>query len=67
MWKCVVLALGAIAVAASGAEEWMQVEVVDQGPVRGRLDPDGGLYRFYNIPYATAPTGRDKFKVPTLN
>ncbi|XP_050673223.1 esterase 6-like [Leptidea sinapis] len=35
-----------------------------QGYVQGYLDPDGGFYAFYGIPYATAPTGDNKFKAP---
>ncbi|CAK1548593.1 unnamed protein product [Leptosia nina] len=35
-----------------------------QGPVRGYKDPEGGLYAFYSVPYAKAPTGRDRFKAP---
>ncbi|KAH9634200.1 hypothetical protein HF086_001402 [Spodoptera exigua] len=35
-----------------------------QGPVRGRLIPGGGVYGFYNIPYASAPTGADRYKAP---
>ncbi|CAH2229606.1 jg27436 [Pararge aegeria aegeria] len=35
-----------------------------QGPVRGYKDPDLGIYSFYGIPYATAPTGKDRFKAP---
>ena len=42
--------------------EWRQVRT-SQGDVRGRKDPEGGLYVFYNIPYATVPLGADKFKV----
>lgn len=45
------------------ASEWRQVHTA-QGDVRGRKDPDGGLYSFYNIPYATVPTGPDKYKAP---
>ncbi|XP_075990826.1 para-nitrobenzyl esterase-like [Anticarsia gemmatalis] len=37
---------------------------IPQGPIRGHKDPGGGLYAFYNIPYATAPTGTDRFKAP---
>lgn len=36
-----------------------------QGPIRGYV-PQGqeeDIYVFYNIPYATVPTGADKFKV----
>ncbi|KAJ8733881.1 hypothetical protein PYW07_014432 [Mythimna separata] len=35
-----------------------------QGVVRGRLHPYEDMYAFYNIPYATAPTGDHKFKAP---
>ncbi|KAI5642272.1 carboxylesterase family domain-containing protein [Phthorimaea operculella] len=38
--------------------------VIDQGPVVGYKDPEGGLYVYYNIPYATAPTGKDRYKAP---
>ncbi|CAF4915611.1 unnamed protein product [Pieris macdunnoughi] len=34
-----------------------------QGPVKGYQD-GSGLYIFYNIPYAKAPTGKDRFKAP---
>ncbi|XP_045770135.1 esterase FE4-like [Maniola jurtina] len=37
---------------------------IEQGPVRGYKPPQGGLYVFYNIPYATAPTGLEKFRPP---
>ncbi|KAJ8733888.1 hypothetical protein PYW07_014439 [Mythimna separata] len=43
--------------------EWRQVRTA-QGYVRGRKDPDGGLYAFYNIPYASVPKGTDRFKAP---
>ena len=43
-------------------DEWREVKIA-QGPVRGRKHPSADLYAFYNIPYATAPTGVDKFKV----
>ncbi|CAH4030855.1 unnamed protein product [Pieris brassicae] len=33
-----------------------------QGPVKGYKDD--GLYSFYSVPYARAPTGRDRFKAP---
>ena len=43
-------------------DEWREVKIA-QGPVRGRKHPTADLYAFYNIPYATAPTGINKFKV----
>lgn len=48
---------------ASGKDEWWQVDIA-QGPVRGQRLADKDLYVFYNIPYATAPTGEHKFKAP---
>ncbi|KAL0810967.1 hypothetical protein ABMA28_010261 [Loxostege sticticalis] len=35
-----------------------------QGPVLGYKANDAELFEFYGIPYATGPTGRDKFKEP---
>lgn len=46
-------------------DDWKLVHT-RQGPVRGRKDPDG-IYVFYGVPYATAPTAEDKFKVNSLN
>lgn len=36
---------------------------IEQGPVRGYKDPEYDIYAFYDIPYAKAPTGPDRFKV----
>ncbi|KAI5642276.1 carboxylesterase family domain-containing protein [Phthorimaea operculella] len=58
---CVVL--GVIFCALAQAEDSRTV-VIEQGPVRGYKDPEGGHFVFYNIPYATAPTGKDRFKAP---
>ncbi|CAH0600334.1 unnamed protein product [Chrysodeixis includens] len=45
-------------------EDWLELDT-PQGPVRGRRDPDADhLFVFYNIPYATTPTGENKFKAP---
>ncbi|CAB3245211.1 unnamed protein product [Arctia plantaginis] len=46
-----------------GNDEWLEV-TIEQGPVRGQLDSGGELWTFLNIPYATAPTGKNKFKAP---
>ncbi|XP_041973805.1 cholinesterase 1-like [Aricia agestis] len=35
-----------------------------QGPVRGYKDPDYDVFTFHNIPYATVPSGVDRFKAP---
>lgn len=48
--------------AISANEDWLQVNT-PQGPVRGLKQPNEEVYAFYNIPYATAPVGVDKFKV----
>ncbi|KAJ8734938.1 hypothetical protein PYW08_014188 [Mythimna loreyi] len=56
-----VLLLCATAVLADG--DWLEVDL-EQGPVRGQKHPGGDLYAFYNIPYATGPSGEDKFKAP---
>ncbi|KAJ0181320.1 hypothetical protein K1T71_003405 [Dendrolimus kikuchii] len=41
-----------------------RVVQTDQGPVRGYKESERNLFTFYNIPYATAPTGRDRYKAP---
>ncbi|KAI5642281.1 carboxylesterase family domain-containing protein [Phthorimaea operculella] len=52
------------ALAHGQAQNDSRTVVTDQGAVRGYKDPGGGLYAFYNIPYATAPTGKDRYKAP---
>ncbi|XP_038216175.1 esterase E4-like [Zerene cesonia] len=46
--------------------ENLDVRVVntDQGPVKGYKLPNENVYSFLSIPYATAPTGLDRFKAP---
>ncbi|KAH9634199.1 hypothetical protein HF086_001401 [Spodoptera exigua] len=63
MWKCTLVFCSILVLVQGQDDDWLQVNIT-QGPVRGRKDPDGGLYVFYNVPYATAPTGRDRFKPP---
>ncbi|XP_047535121.1 cholinesterase 1-like isoform X5 [Vanessa atalanta] len=41
-----------------------RVIVTAQGPVRGYKDPIDDVFAYYGIPYATAPTGSQKFKAP---
>nr|WNK22300.1 carboxylesterase 14 [Athetis lepigone] len=60
-WRTCVVLLCVTAVLAD--DDWLEVKTA-QGPVRGRKDPKADLYAFYNIPYATAPTGVNKFKAP---
>ncbi|CAH0698872.1 unnamed protein product [Spodoptera exigua] len=58
----VLLILCVVTCSSENDDDWKLVHTV-QGPVRGRKDPDG-MYVFYGVPYATAPTGEDKFKAP---
>nr|XP_049697918.1 esterase FE4 isoform X5 [Helicoverpa armigera] len=58
-WTCVVFMCAAVL----ADDEWREVRTA-QGPVRGRKHPTEDIYTFFNIPYATAPTGQDKFKAP---
>ncbi|KAJ8722885.1 hypothetical protein PYW07_004065 [Mythimna separata] len=60
-WRTCVFLLYVTAVLADG--DWLEVEI-EQGPVRGRKHRGGDLYTFYNIPYATGPSGEDRFKPP---
>ncbi|XP_039751951.1 esterase FE4-like [Pararge aegeria] len=64
MWLHV-LAICACAVIVSGRSTPDSLLVnIEQGPVLGYKPAQGGLYVFYNIPYATAPTGLSKFRPP---
>ncbi|KAJ8734925.1 hypothetical protein PYW08_014175 [Mythimna loreyi] len=63
MWKCVVFVLCTFAILVQSEDVFRDVQIA-QGTVRGHIDPLNKLYVFYNIPYATAPTGPDRFKAP---
>ncbi|CAH0600386.1 unnamed protein product [Chrysodeixis includens] len=68
LWTCVlVLCAAAVCVTCEqqppSDEDWLELDT-PQGPVRGRKDPDTDLYVFYNIPYATTPVKKDKYKPP---
>ncbi|KAJ8733886.1 hypothetical protein PYW07_014437 [Mythimna separata] len=56
------LVLCVVTLSTQNEEDWKLVQTA-QGPVRGRKAPEG-MYVFYNVPYATAPTGENKFKAP---
>ncbi|KAL0810971.1 hypothetical protein ABMA28_010265 [Loxostege sticticalis] len=59
VWVCILAVLG-----PTLAQNARRVELT-QGPVVGYEDTTyNGVFSFYGIPYATAPTGRDKFKAP---
>ncbi|KAJ8725467.1 hypothetical protein PYW08_003650 [Mythimna loreyi] len=60
-WRTCVVLLCMTAVLADS--DWLEVKI-EQGPVRGRKHRGGDLYAFYNIPYATGPTGEERFKPP---
>lgn len=65
VWWCALVVLCVAAIEAVKRNEWRLVNI-SQGPVRGRME-SYGIYAFYNIPYATAPTDEDKFKVICLH
>ncbi|XP_022817698.1 esterase FE4-like [Spodoptera litura] len=44
--------------------EDVKIVSLDIGDLRGEKYWQGDFYEFYGVPYATAPTGRDKFKAP---
>ncbi|KAI5642277.1 carboxylesterase family domain-containing protein [Phthorimaea operculella] len=65
MWLTPVFCVLAITCALAQTEDRNSRTVeVQQGKIRGYRDPEGGLYTFHNVPYATAPTGKDRFKAP---
>nr|QLI62131.1 carboxylesterase 19 [Streltzoviella insularis] len=56
-------ALAAASPSQEGEERQSRVVPTSEGPVRGYRE-DNGLYVFYNIPYASVPTGSNRFKAP---
>lgn len=40
---------------------------ISQGPVRGYKEAADDFFGFYGIPYATAPTGKHRFKVGLIS
>ncbi|XP_013148740.1 PREDICTED: venom carboxylesterase-6-like [Papilio polytes] len=62
MLKCILLVALIIVGRGDAKEAWLVN--TDQGPVRGYKAPGDDVFVFYGIPYATAPTGRNKYKVP---
>ncbi|KOB70767.1 Carboxylesterase [Operophtera brumata] len=65
MW-CVLVVLIAVAVSCGAGLEDQRSRLVhiEQGPVRGHQDPSSGVFIFSSIPYATAPTGSQRFQAP---
>ncbi|CAB3245200.1 unnamed protein product [Arctia plantaginis] len=62
-WMYLLFLCAAVGAIEHGNDEFLEVKI-EQGPVRGQLDLGGELWTFLNIPYATAPTGRNQFKAP---
>ncbi|XP_045533324.1 esterase E4-like [Pieris brassicae] len=58
MWSLIFLFIFSVS-----AEDSKTVEL-DSGWVVGKKYWNGDYYEFYGIPYATVPTGRDRFKAP---
>ncbi|CAK1600054.1 unnamed protein product [Parnassius mnemosyne] len=63
MWKCIVL-LCLISVLGGAQTREAKLVNIAQGPVRGYKAQNDNLYAFYGIPYATVPTGDQKFQAP---
>nr|AQY62755.1 carboxylesterase [Pieris rapae] len=58
MWSLIFLFIFSVS-----AEDSKTVEL-DSGWVEGKKYWNGDYYEFYGIPYASVPTGRDRFKAP---
>ncbi|XP_053601340.1 esterase E4-like [Plodia interpunctella] len=61
---CVIILYAAYVEGESGSRGGSRLVQTAQGPVRGRKDPLTGVFAFYDIPYAKAPIGSEKFKAP---
>lgn len=46
-----------------GEKTESKIVQIDQGPVRGYKSSEANIFEFTGIPYATAPTGTDRYKV----
>lgn len=63
--KLLLILTCAFAVAAQNVENTKLV-TISQGPIRGYRNAEYDIYEFFGIPYATAPTGTQRFKVSVL-
>ncbi|XP_068619348.1 esterase FE4-like [Battus philenor] len=61
MW-CVSLAL--LFLNCAFAEKEFRTVILKQGGVSGEKYWNGDFYEFYGVPYATVPTGRDRYQGP---
>lgn len=50
---------------SSGLTKEARLVHTTQGPVVGYKEPGDNVFVFHGIPYATAPTGENKYKVKT--
>lgn len=65
MWlKCVSLLVSLTLINGESHKGFPQEVRLKQGHVRGYKEPGKSYYAFYGIPYATAPTGNQRFKAP---
>ncbi|KAL0840593.1 hypothetical protein ABMA28_015798 [Loxostege sticticalis] len=66
MWRVTVLYCAFIVatVLSQGTVEDSRVVNLNQGSFRGLKSSDYNVFQFLNIPYASAPTGADRFKAP---
>lgn len=71
--KSIMSSWGVLLVCASAMLTVIEAQITEsllvnitQGPVIGYKVPNSDVFAFHNIPYATAPTGSDKFKVYIL-
>lgn len=64
MWWSTCLSLCAILASVRPDSTDSREVKISQGTVKGYRDPEGDLFAFYNIPYATAPSGTARFKAP---
>ncbi|XP_013148722.1 PREDICTED: para-nitrobenzyl esterase-like [Papilio polytes] len=62
MLKCAIFV--ALTLVAIGESKEVKQLNIAQGPVRGYKDAADDVFVFYGIPYATAPTGTNKYKAP---
>ncbi|CAG9782831.1 unnamed protein product [Diatraea saccharalis] len=64
MWTSLCLLFVACIVTVSSEGRVERVVKSPQGPVRGFKENEDDIFIFYGIPYATAPTGPQKFNAP---
>ncbi|XP_046964417.1 esterase FE4-like isoform X2 [Vanessa cardui] len=62
MWWQMVVVCACAGIILADQTDWRIVNI-DQGPVKGYRAPHGNIV-FYGIPFATTPTGPNKFKPP---